>query len=83
MLLPKRGGRADEYLFHKEQGVPISQTTYKQMLAQLMMHCGCAEWREVKPGASRPNDIGVSDKNISRSCWLSLLLHGGYSSCGG
>lgn len=28
MLLPKRGGRADEYLFHKEQGVPISQTTY-------------------------------------------------------
>ena len=56
MLLPKRG-MEDEYLFHTEQGAPISQTTYKRMWARLMVHCGCAEWREVKPGASRPNDI--------------------------
>ena len=56
MLLPKRG-KADEYLFHTEQGAPISQATYKRMWARLMVHCGCVEWREVRPGASRPDDI--------------------------
>ena len=25
--------------------------------SRLMLECGCVEWREVKPGTSRPDDI--------------------------
>ncbi|MDO4750390.1 MAG: site-specific integrase [Eubacteriales bacterium] len=56
MLLPKRA-RADDYLFRTEKGAPLSQATYKRMWARLMLQCGCAQWREVKPGTSRPDDI--------------------------
>ena len=56
MLLPIIAG-ADEYIFHTDKGAPLPQATYKRMWARLMVQCGCAEWREVKPGTSRPDDI--------------------------
>ena len=56
MLLPKRG-LAEEYVFHTPLGAPLPQATYKRMWARLMVHCGCVEWREIRPGTSRPDDI--------------------------
>ena len=56
MLLPKRG-LAEEYVFHTLSGAPLPQASYKRMWARLMVACGCVEWREIKPGTSRPDDI--------------------------
>ena len=48
---------SDAYLFHTKKDVPFSQGTYKRTWARLMVACGCVEWREVKEGTSRPDDI--------------------------
>lgn len=56
LLLPKRE-KEEAFLFHTESGAPLPQATYKRMWARLMAQCGCAEWRDVKPGTSRPDDI--------------------------
>ena len=56
MLLPRRGA-PDTYVFHTPSGAPLPQASYKRMWARLMLECGCVEWREVKPGTSRPDDI--------------------------
>ena len=56
ILLANRGA-SDAYLFHTKKGEPFSQGTYKRTWARLMVACGCVEWREVKEGTSRPDDI--------------------------
>ena len=56
MLLPKRES-ADAYVFHTPSGAPLPQASYKRMWSRLMLECGCVEWRELKPGTSRPDDI--------------------------
>lgn len=56
MLLPKKA-HADAFVFCTDKGEPLSQATYKRMWARLMVQCGCAQWREVKSGTSRPDDI--------------------------
>ena len=56
MLLPKRGA-ADAYVFRTPSGSPLPQASYKRMWSRLMLACGCVEWREIKPGTSRPDDI--------------------------
>ncbi len=56
MLLASHGA-PDAYLFHTKKGEPLSQGTYKRIWARLMVACGCVEWREVKEGTSRPDDI--------------------------
>lgn len=56
MLLANREAD-DAYLFHTKKGEPFSQGTYKRTWARLMVACNCIEWREVKEGTSRPNDI--------------------------
>ena len=48
---------SNAYLFHTKKGEPLSQGTYKRTWARLMVACGCVEWREVKEGTSRPDDI--------------------------
>ena len=55
-LLAVRGG-ADEYVFHTKTGSPIPHGTFKRMWCRLMFAAGCVEWRKVKPGTSRPDDI--------------------------
>ena len=55
-LLPNKGG-AGEYVFHTEKGKPLPHATFKRMWHRLMLAAGCVEWREVKPGTSRPDDI--------------------------
>ena len=44
-------------MFHTEKGKPLPHATFKRMWHRLMLAAGCVEWRETKPGASRPDDI--------------------------
>ena len=55
-LLPNKGG-GDEYVFHTQKGKPLPHASFKRMWNRLMLAAGCVEWREVKEGTSRPDDI--------------------------
>ena len=50
-------GREDAYVFHTKTGLPIPQGTFKRMWNRLMLAAGLVEWRDVKPGTNRPEDI--------------------------
>ena len=55
-LLANKGAN-DEYVFQTKKGKPLPQASFKRMWHRLMLAAGCVEWREVKPGTSRPDDI--------------------------
>ena len=55
-LLPNKG-EAEEYVFHTEKGKPLPHATFKRMWHRLMLAAGCIEWREVREGTRRPDDI--------------------------
>ena len=55
-LLANRGVD-DEYVFQTKKGKPLPHASFKRMWNRLMMAAGCVEWREVKEGTSRPDDI--------------------------
>ena len=46
-----------QYVFQTKKGKPLPQSSFKRMWNRLMVAAGCVEWREVKPGTSRPDDI--------------------------
>ena len=56
-MLLKQKGWPDEYVFHNEKGWPLSQATFKRKWCELMLAAGCADWREVSAGTSRPGYI--------------------------
>ena len=56
-MLLKQKGWPDEYVFHNEKGLPLSQASFKRKWCELMLAAGCADWREVPEGTSRPGDI--------------------------
>ena len=46
-----------QYVFQTKKGKPLPQSSFQRMWNRLMVAAGCVEWREVKPGTSRPDDI--------------------------
>ena len=55
-LLQEKGW-PDEYVFHTDNGLPLSQATFKRKWCGLMLAANCAEWRVVPEGTNRPGDI--------------------------
>ena len=56
-MLLKHKGWPDEYVFHNEKGLPLSQASFKRKWCELMLAAGCTDWREVPEGTNRPGDI--------------------------
>ncbi|HJJ29365.1 MAG TPA: tyrosine-type recombinase/integrase, partial [Methanocorpusculum sp.] len=56
-MLQAQKRQGDSYLFPDKKGGPISQSTFKRIWCELMVCCGCVEWREISETTNRPNDI--------------------------
>ena len=72
----------DVYVFQTKKGKPLPQASFKRMWNRLMLSAGCVEWREVKPGTSRPDDILKCIKPIItphyfRHNYITLLYEAG------
>jgi len=46
-----------QYVFQTKKGKPLPQSSFKRKWCGLMLAAGCADWREVPEGTSRPGDI--------------------------
>jgi len=81
LLLP-RNGHADEYVFHNSKGKPLSESSFKRLWCKLMLEAGLTEWREIKPGTDRANDILKNVKplltpHFFRHNYVTLLYESG------
>ena len=53
-LIRPKASRKEE---RRQKGLPLSQASFKRKWCELMLAAGCADWREVPEGTSRPGDI--------------------------